>query len=108
VKKPLIALVLILSAGISTAATINCSGYITNAYVNANGDFVVRSSWREDYTTLRNTNSDPVNCSLWVSLVNSSIVADKNVKVRYRDIASCASIATYNSAPDPSYVMLVR
>jgi len=108
-----IALVLILFTSTSQSANIWCVGSITNFYITAGGSVQIRGSWRNEYTEVCNFNEDsyitPVVCSLWVSIINSSVANNKSVRLMYDDnngAINCESIPTYSKAPIPQYVML--
>ncbi len=101
-------LTLFMMQSVVYAANLNCSGSITHAYINDGGGLVVRSTWRSDYTQLCDIDTDPVQCSLWASLITSSITSDKEVIIRYRDIEACNTLPIYGNAPKPEYVMIVR
>ena len=106
--KPLLLISLLYFTSITNAATLNCKGTVSNMYITSSGDFVIKTSYRNDYTSLCNVNDDPVVCSLWSSVVTTSMTNEKEIIVRYKDIPSCDAIEKYNSAPKPAYVMLVK
>lgn len=90
------------------SAAINCQGEATHSYISSSGALVVRTTYRGDYTNMCNVNGDPIVCSLWTSIITSSITNDTPIIVRYGDIVSCDSIPTYGAAPKPQYVVIVK
>ncbi len=110
-----ICLVFILSVSDVSAANIWCRGTVTNAYIDAGNNLIVLGTWRNGYTRLCKTDGsagiNSVTCSLWFSIVTTSMVHEKEVLLMYSDnngTMTCGSIPTYSSAPNPAYVMLVK
>jgi hypothetical protein len=46
-------------------------------------------------------------CKAWLTEALSAVLADKYILLQYSDIPSCATMATYNAAPAPYYLMVV-
>ena len=99
----------------ANAANIWCRGSVTNAYIDAGNNLVILGTWRNGYTRICKTDGstgiDTVTCSIWFSLATTSMVHDKEVILMYSDnngTMNCDSIPTYDSAPNPTYLMLVK
>lgn len=99
----------------NAGATAYCQGDITNTLTEADGDVLIRSSWRDDWATICNLDQtrqgiSPSTCFGWFSSVSSSITENKQVVIRYSglDQSACANMPTYSNAPVPAYVMLVK
>ncbi|NQY33693.1 MAG: hypothetical protein HRT37_01735 [Alteromonadaceae bacterium] len=106
-------LLLLLSLGASSASAgyIYCTGKVENIYIHQSGDIVIYGEWRKDFTKICNTkNSDVVTCSLWASSVTTAVKDNPDVKVQYfvSDDTTCATLGTYQNAPDPGYVMILN
>jgi len=94
-------------------ATAWCSGNITNSYTTSAGEVVIRSTWRNEYSSICNVKQDwkgvsPEVCYVWFSHVSNAITENKPVIVYYPSIdqTECATMPTYSGAPAPGYVML--
>lgn len=91
------------------AASIYCSGKIKNSYINKEGDVIISGTWHTSWTRVCNTSdSDVVNCSLWASYVASAVKDNLDVIVSYsaNNGETCSNLPTYNSAPQPIYIMI--
>jgi hypothetical protein len=99
----------------AVAGNIWCTGTVSNVYIAADNSVVIKGSWRNDYTRICSTDGstgvDTVTCSLWFSIVSSSMTNDKQVILMYSDQNGqyqCNNLPTYYQIHNPSYVMLVR
>jgi hypothetical protein len=106
---------LILISNITNAANIWCSGTISDVYIDRNDNLVIKGSWRNANTRLCATDGSAdvstVTCSIWYSLVASSMTNNKTVTLQYSDqggTMDCSNIPTYSDAPAPFYVNLNR
>ena len=95
----------------SVAETLYCAGTSNGAYVSDQGEFILRGSWRNDYTMvchLRQTwkGIAPETCAFWYALMVTSQTNAKPVTVYYTNSAyTCATLPTYQASPAPGYVM---
>lgn len=111
-----IAILLLAMCSLSAqGANIWCNGTVSNLYVDSSDNVIIKGSWRNNYTRICNTQGvggvSTVTCSLWASIITSSMTNNKNVLLMYDDrngTMNCANIPTYSSAPKPHYVMLVK
>ena len=111
-------LVLIFSSiNIPSFAAIQCSGKISQSYVDWDGNLIVLPSWRGDFVRLCNIRQsqtgdgktiDPVTCKGWFAEVLAAVAADKGTVVFYDGIASCSTVPTYYSSPLPNYVLIAN
>jgi hypothetical protein len=94
-----------------------CKGLITQAYIDKNGNVLIYPNWRNDYIMICNMNSSwkgisTVTCAAMYSTAISSIKSGLQTVVLYADGVSstmtCANLKTYDSAPLPFYLMLVK
>lgn len=97
------------------ASGIWCTGKVTNAYIDSDKNVILKGSWRNEYTRICSTDGsngvDTITCSLWFSIITTSMVHDKEVILMYSDQNStlnCSNIPTYSSSPRPDYVMLTK
>jgi hypothetical protein len=109
---PLLGLVVALTnAPPCFAATIYCSGTLDAVYVTNDGQFVLRGTWRNDYTMICNlrqtwTGVAPETCAFWYAMMVTSKTNAKAVTLYYPNSSyTCATLPTYESAPAPGYVM---
>ena len=98
-----------------SAGNIWCTGKISNIYIDASKNVLIKGSWRNQYTRICKTDGstsiDTVTCSLWVSLATTSMTHDKDVTLMYSDkdgAYTCANLPEYIYAPTPAYLMLVK
>jgi hypothetical protein len=114
-KKGLLALLALVVIQPAFAANIWCGGKVTNAYIDSSKNVIIKGTWRNDYTRICSTDGsngvDTVSCSLWFSIISTSMVHDKDVLLMYSDnggTMTCANIPSYANAPGPQYVMLQK
>lgn len=90
---------------------VECVGTVNQVLLYADGTLNVRSSWRNDFTFLCNTNgtfgtvSGEV-CMGWYALMTKAEASNLNVSVFYFTNTPCNSLPTYDQAPVPVYVGL--
>lgn len=112
--KKFITLIVFLScSNMGYSANMWCVGSITNYYITSGGSVQIWGDWRNAYTEVCNVNDDPdvsnVTCSLWVSILNTSVINNKSVKLMYDNnngAMNCENIPAYSNAPTPHYIML--
>lgn len=87
-----------------------CGGTINNSYTDNGGNVFILGSWRGEWTRICSLNTTlnditPTTCKAWFSTAQTAIVTGKTVTMYY-DVASCATIPSYNDSPKPTYLML--
>lgn len=100
-------------ASFSTSASANywCTGTVSNSYVTPNGAVVMLGSWAPNYTmicSLRETwkGVPPEVCVAWLAKVDSAVALGRSMTVYYAGETPCNTLASYDTAPAPGYVML--
>jgi Mlc titration factor MtfA (ptsG expression regulator) len=111
ILKSVIACVLVLGHFGALAAPQWCFGKIPNVLTYAQGDLMVFSSWRNDWTVLCNVNGERLGvsaavCRSWQAILLSAQAQGKTVVVHYYEAPSCDALPTYHAAPGPGYVRI--
>ncbi|MDH4871670.1 hypothetical protein [Pseudomonas sp. BN515] len=110
------ALSFIVLMALSAAAqsdALYCAGKIAQAIVYGNGNLMVLSTWRSDWTVLCNLKGTPsidsVTCSHWSSLTSMAFKDGATLGLYYNvpTGTTCANLPTYAKAPVPVYLRLV-
>jgi hypothetical protein len=103
-------------AGSAQAWSLTCTGNFDDVLVRANGDLVVHSTWRSDWTYLCNVNAatgaavSAKTCASWLALATVAVDTQKPTTTSYTSntLANCAVVPTDNSAPAPDSVMFMK
>lgn len=99
--------------GVAGAAEQWCAGKINETLLSASGQLLVHSTWRNDWTMLCGLKEsfggiDVVTCSHWVAMVAQAVEKQLPVLVYYTQPTTCATQATYGSAPVPHYFRIMK
>ena len=96
---------LLLSAG--AHAYISCSGTLSGVLMYANGNVMIQGTWRNDWTTICNTQTDwggidTSACVAWYGAAVKTSQSHITVGIYYNgDAYTCANLPTYGSTPPP-------
>jgi hypothetical protein len=113
-KRRLISSIVAASAALSNEmahAISYCSGNVDELLVMSNGQLIVHTGWRSDWTAICSTKGDWRNismevCMTWYGLVTTAKIHNRPILIYYTTDVTCASLPTYESAPTPQYVRL--
>ena len=94
-------------------ATFSCSGTFDSVLVRGNGDLMVHSTWRGDWTYLCNVNAPAANvvnaksCAGWLALSTAAVDTQKPIMVSYINVTptGCSTLPIDNTAPAPDSVI---
>ncbi|MGQ7816219.1 hypothetical protein [Metapseudomonas furukawaii] len=95
------------------SAALFCPGKVVQVIIYGNGNLMIQSTWRSDWTVLCNLKGNPsidsVTCSHWSSLATMAFKEGSQIGVYYNVPAgtTCANLPTYANAPVPVYLRLV-
>ncbi|BAN46031.1 hypothetical protein [Metapseudomonas resinovorans] len=98
---------------IAQSAALYCPGKLAQVIVYGNGNLMILSTWRSDWTVLCNLKGTPsvdsVTCSHWSSLAAMAFKEGSQVGAYYDVPAgtTCANLPTYARAPVPVYFRLI-
>lgn len=109
-----LAFLLLFTASSHTLATPRwCDGKVPNILTYANGDLMVFSTWRNDWTVLCNVSSDragvsPAVCRSWHAILLAAQAQGKTVIVHYNygNSSTCDALPIYHASPAPNYVRI--
>jgi hypothetical protein len=113
-RKFILALALCMAIAPAAAAPAYCTGKILSVITYADGSVMILTDFRKDWTVICNLNSDyqgvtPLTCVSWLASATRAHAKppspSANIAVYYSDVASCAAVPTYRSAPAPVYFM---
>ncbi|WP_298334655.1 hypothetical protein [uncultured Erythrobacter sp.] len=95
----------------ANAATRACVGYVDFVYVRDDGSAYVDTTWSQSSHQVCNVKADwkgitPDLCLSWMAQLGVAIAYGKNTRIDYRDIPSCGTLPSYNSAPAPLFIMV--
>lgn len=93
---------------------VYCSGKVLEAYTGSDGEIMIRSSWRGDWTMVCNLRTawkaiDPQVCWAWFAQVNTAVAEQTTIGIYYLNLQGsgvCQALPTYGNAPAPRYVRL--
>ena len=90
-------------------AHYECNVKVVNVLVYHNGVVNVLHAGRGDYTVICNLNSDygtvsPTTCAMWAAMLQAIKKKNGLANFYYEGSGSCATLATYGSAPVPVYI----
>jgi hypothetical protein len=114
-RKTLVVAALAGLAAIATAssarADVYCSGALLEHLVYADGQLMIRSQWRNDWTVLCSVTGTwkgvpTETCFTWFGLLTSAKTNNKPVGIYYTGDTPCSALGTYASAPAPIYVRM--
>lgn len=93
-------------------AGFHCEVDVKRVLVYGNGIVNVIHTGREGYTHICNLKTerldvDIVTCAMWTSLLQNTIVNDKQAVFYYDGEGSCATLPTYASSPAPTYIGII-
>lgn len=113
VKSIILMIVLVVGSDSAISATLYCKGKISKVFVRENGDLLVYSDWREDYSKICNldgTEPSTIVCSMWASYAAQAV--DKQLTVLHslqvNNGATCSETETYGNTPKTLYFMLLN
>lgn len=108
VKRLLALLLIALLPGYSFAA-FECNAQVLRVLIYADGAVNILHSGRGDYTVVCNLNStygtvSPTTCAMWTAMLQ--VIKKKNgtAAFYFPGDGACATMATYGSAPVPTYI----
>ena len=107
--------VALLTASTGVRAELYCEGKVQRVLIYGNGDLMILTDHRGDWTTICNVETARAGvstntCKSWQASLNIALTADKMVTIYYSDAAlkSCGTLPTYGAAPAPGYVSVVK
>lgn len=98
------------------AGAFYCTGKVNDFLVYANGDVMVYSNWRNDWTTICNMKGtrngiDTATCATWASMAQKSVSQTSLTTLVYFNdgagTANCSNYGTYGSSPPVVYYRLI-
>jgi hypothetical protein len=107
-------LVLVLAAAAAPArADVYCAGTLLEHLVYNDGTFMIRGSWRNDWTHVCNMQApwkgvSTEACYTWFGLLTAARTHNKPVGIYYVGNFECATLPTYASAPTPLYMRMAE
>lgn len=109
----LAAAALCLSAGGTAAhAQAYCVGSISAALTYSDGQVMIKSSWRNEWTDICNLNTawkgvEAQTCWGWFAQLNEAVQRGRIVVIHYLSLepSGCATMPIYRESPPPEYVM---
>lgn len=105
-------LCLVLAAAAAPArADSSCTGSVLEHLVYNDGTLMIRSNWRNDWTSLCSMQApwkgvSTEACFAWFGLVTTARTHAKPVVIYYAGSFTCPSLGTYGNAPAPLYVRM--
>lgn len=104
-----VALFVLASLPFQAHAVFECNVSVKNVLVYADGMVNVLHSGRGDYTMICNMQSEyggvsPSTCAMWATMLQ--VIKKKNgiANFYYQGAGACSTLATYGSAPVPTYI----
>lgn len=102
---------LIVQAG-SAHAQAYCSGTISAAVTYSDGQVMIKSSWRNEWTDICNLNVawkgvEAQTCWGWFAQLNEAVQRGRIVVIHYLDLppSGCPTMPVYRDSPRAEYVM---
>lgn len=88
-----------------------CVGKVPNVLTHANGELIIFSTWRNDWTALCSVSGERAGvsvavCRSWLAILLSAQAQGKTVIVQYGNAPTCDALPTYGSTPAPGYVRI--
>lgn len=100
-----------MAAASSARADVYCSGPLLEHLVYADGQLMIRSQWRNDWTVLCSVTGTwkgvPMEtCYSWFGLLTSAKTHNKPIGIYYIGDTPCNALPVYSNAPAPVYVRM--
>lgn len=110
IRAALAAAVLLFAAN-AARADVYCDGAVYEYLVYSDGNLMIRSYWRQDWTVLCNmqgswNNVSTETCFSWLAVVNAAKTNNKALGIYYSGNTACNALPTYSNAPTPVYVRI--
>lgn len=113
VRSIILMIILVIGSDNAVSATLYCKGKISKVIVKDNGDLLVYSDWRRNYSklcSLNGTEPSTVVCSMWASYAAQAV--DKQLTVlhslKVTNGTTCSDTETYGNTPKTLYFMLLN
>ena len=96
---------------ISASAAFQCSASISKVLTYKSGVVNVMHSGRNDYTVVCSLSAERLGvsvatCAMWAATLHNIKRSGGTATFYYDGTGSCSTIATYESAPVPTYIMM--
>jgi len=110
---PRLLAVMLAAAAAPAHADAYCAGTVLEHLVYNDGTFMIRSSWRNDWTHLCSMQApwkgvSTESCYTWFGLVTAARTHNKPIGIYYVGNFECATLATYGSAPTALYLRMTE